>query len=113
MAEQLLSPQEAAAFLNNKVSEDTLRALADQGGKGWCEVSVLPCPFCGGNNIVFGGGSTYRWFTVGCADCDVYMECGRSDRMQSIRENGSVSDQDKVIGAEQWNKRATANKSQP
>jgi hypothetical protein len=41
------------------------------------------------------------------------MECYRSDRIQSIRENGSVSDQDKVIGVEQWNKRATENMSQP
>lgn len=39
---------------------------------------LMPCPFCGGHILSVIDGSTYRWWTVQCGECDA--TCGDCNR---------------------------------
>jgi hypothetical protein len=39
---------------------------------------LMPCPFCGGQFLSVIDGSTYRWWTVQCEECDA--TCGDCNR---------------------------------
>ena len=32
-------------------------------------MNPLPCPFCGGTEVVLREGSTFRWRMIGCTEC--------------------------------------------
>lgn len=65
-------------------------------------MELLPCPFCGSNNLGFAQGSTHRWLSVICHDCGAASGEVRKEILCSEFTVG-----DKQRATEEWNRRTS------
>lgn len=65
---------------------------------------ALPCPFCGGTDIIIGEGSSFRWRVAHCA-CGVI---GPDVRIQTMGSGTQAEWEERAQAdaIEAWNKRA-------
>ena len=64
----------------------------------------IPCPFCGGSNIKFWVGSIGPECSVGCDDCNVWMEMSVPWGNMNEQEH-DMKCHEELMKA--WNRRAT------
>lgn len=64
----------------------------------------LPCPFCGGSNILVRVGSTFRWMLAECNECGA--TCGEV-RVQTMGEGvpADWAERGESAAIAEWNKR--------
>jgi transcription elongation factor Elf1 len=67
------------------------------------EIILLPCPFCGSENISMHEGETFRWRKMACNDCSA--SCGEF-RYNTLTSEQIADTQAKIDGANEWNSRA-------
>ena len=69
-----------------------------------CEVTTLPCPFCGSAAVEVREASTYRWCACHCCDCGAI---GSEIRVRDIAPTGTpYSERDRAAVVAEWNRRA-------